>query len=723
MRRDLPVLSAVLAFLLCACGSSTIFPRTDGGGGGARDLSISFTEDGGMPPPECDNAHPCPVGKQCMNGKCVEAGPPCTSDDECQDDTYCACLGGGGGDAGPCMDGHCQPWGTGPQPFDPDCRGQAFLATDFKAPVVKCSWKDTMGQNSNVIMTPLVADLDKNGKPEIVFATYGTGLLIAIRGDTCQEIWRKNLPITGRSQLAAADLDGDGFPEIIVPGNNQILVLDRNGNQLAAGGTVTGGFPGGTCGGVAIADTDGNGVPEFAFHGAMLRYQNKQVTELWSKPFTGGTWGTATLMADMDGDGKPEAVTGMAVYDGITGNDETPAALKAMGTDGGYPAIADFNKDGKPDIAMVQSKSGAQKFFIFDYANNKVIFGPYTVGNGGGWGGTPTIGDYDGDGVPDVGFASQSFYYVYALKCAQNPKPKDCTGTDQGVLWQRGTRDQSSGGTGSSTFDFNGDGKAEVAYRDECWFRVYNGADGKTVFAQPITSGTLLEYPVIADVDADGHADIIVPTDSLIGQGCANVAEGQLPDKHTGATAGIIVLQDPMNRWMPSRPLWHQHTYHITEIGDDYKVPKQEMPNWLTWNNYRKNVQGMAGKGGALPDFTGGTTTQIDNGGMDCKASERLWANLCNRGSNTAGPGIPGTFYESDPRIQGAKAICTTRTTQMLSPGQCESVYCDRANPPDGPQDLWFRADDDGMKANQVLECKQKNDLLFLPQYMCKTIG
>ena len=46
-------------------------------------------------------------------------------------------------------------------------------------------------------------------------------------------------------------------------------------------------------------------------------------------------------------------------------------------------------------------------------------------------------------------------------------------------------------------FDFNGDKKAEVVYRDECFLCVMDGTNGKTVFAQQITSGTCLENPVM----------------------------------------------------------------------------------------------------------------------------------------------------------------------------------------------------------------------------------
>ena len=56
------------------------------------------------------------------------------------------------------------------------------------------------------------------------------------------------------------------------------------------------------------------------------------------------------------------------------------------------------------------------------------------------------------------------------------------------LKWQSTTQDGSSNVTGSSVFDFEGDGKAEVVYNDECYFRVYNGADGMVLFETPSSS-------------------------------------------------------------------------------------------------------------------------------------------------------------------------------------------------------------------------------------------
>src|SRR5205807_953923 len=102
--------------------------------------------------------------------------------------------------------------------------------------------------------------------------------------------------LNGRNQLAVADLDGDGSPEIVAVGTNGVLVLDHNGNQVASGPLAINFI---SCGGVAIADVDGVAPPEIvvsgaesnqAAAGAVFRYTkgNPNLTQLWTKSMTGG---------------------------------------------------------------------------------------------------------------------------------------------------------------------------------------------------------------------------------------------------------------------------------------------------------------------------------------------------------------------------------------------------------------------------------------------------
>ena len=180
--------------------------------------------------------------------------------------------------------------------------------------------------------------------------------------------------------------------------------------------------------------------------------------------FSQGSWASIAVAQDLDGDGKMEVIAGNKVFDGITGADKTKPSMKDLG--GGYPAIGDFNADGKPDIVLVSSKDMDQKVSVIDYANDRLIMPPTAASMG--WGGPPTVADFDGDGKPDFATASAHYYYVYSPQCLQSPVPARCKGVEDGVLWQSPTLDDSSGSTGSSVFDFNGDGVTEVIYRDEC---------------------------------------------------------------------------------------------------------------------------------------------------------------------------------------------------------------------------------------------------------------
>lgn len=76
----------------------------------------------------------CGAGRRCEAGVCVADLGPCGTDDDCINDSYCACP--------PDVSGaqcRCVPWGKKPRgSSDPACAGQAFAPGAFKAPVLKC---------------------------------------------------------------------------------------------------------------------------------------------------------------------------------------------------------------------------------------------------------------------------------------------------------------------------------------------------------------------------------------------------------------------------------------------------------------------------------------------------------------------------------------------------------------------------------------------------------
>src|SRR5690606_31397180 len=86
------------------------------------------------------------------------------------------------------------------------------------------------------------------------------------------------------------------------------------------------------------------------------------------------------------------------------------------------------------------------------------------------------------------------------------------------VRWKQDSQDATSRQTSATLFDFNGDGKTEVIYADECYLRVYAGEDGTVLYSSPRNSSTWLESPIVADVDRDDNTEIIVQNSSA--QGC-----------------------------------------------------------------------------------------------------------------------------------------------------------------------------------------------------------
>src|SRR5690606_9074743 len=132
----------------------------------------------------------------------------------------------------------------------------------------------------------------------------------------------------------------------------------------------------------------------------------------------------------------------------------------------GHVAVADFGAfEGgaawpaeAPEVAVVSS--GQVRVQTLD---GQVVFGPVTL-PGAGNGGPPTIADFDGDSLPELASAGASAYSVFDPDCTASPRPGgECaSGVTTGVLWSQRSQDQSSNVTGSSVFDFEGDGRAEV---------------------------------------------------------------------------------------------------------------------------------------------------------------------------------------------------------------------------------------------------------------------
>jgi len=433
------------------------------------------------------------------------------------------------------------------------------------SPVLEWSWTSSANAPSalNVMTVPSVIDLTGDGFPEVVFpstASTGGGLvevgvLRAIDGRDGTELFTvtdPNLAVSSTSSIATGDIDGDGRPEI--------LACDTSGRRLIAfehDGTFKWRSPDLEAinwGAPAIADLDGDGTPEIVIGRQVL---DDSGAILWTG--TGGVGGDSvgplSHVADVDDDGSPDVVAGNTLY-AATG------AIKWRNPNvpDGRTAVANFDADGRAEVVLVQN---GLVYLLDD--DGSPIWGPVAI-PGGGIGGPPTVADYDGDGAPEIGVAGAVRYAVF-----------ETNGT---LKWQAVTQDGSSNRTGSSVFDFEGDGAAEVVYHDELRLFIFRGTDGAVLFETPSSSCTWYEYPLVADVDGDDRAEIV----TVANNSCS-----------FGTQRGVFVYGDSLDQWVPTRRLWNQHTYHITNIAADGTIPAVEQNNWdvPTFNNFRLNEYGV----------------------------------------------------------------------------------------------------------------------------------
>ncbi len=618
-----------------------------------------------------DSSTCCNSGEVCISDVCESPGGPCTDSFDCAPDEFCE----------PTL-GQCLPQ------LDPlDCTfAPTFSPFD---PIVEWSVTTAVDRPDclHAITAPVVIDLDGDEKPEVIanFACdsdWQVGILRAFRGTDGSPLWSlTSLEMNGRTSIAAGDVDGDGAVEIYAVGrlgDPRLHSIDASGNvtwSTMLSASANNGAP-------SLADLDMDGVAEIVLGAAAYRSNGSLYWEMGTGPREGtnGSYtGGISAIADIDGDGMPEVVAGRNAYE----HDGTPK-WTTVDADG-YPAIANFDADAQPEIVIV---TGGTVRYV-DGLDGSLEWGPVTI-PGGGIGGPPTIADFDGDGLPEIGVAGAMSYSVY-----DPDGPSD-------VLWSMATQDQSSNATGSSVFDFEGDGAAEVVYADECYMRVYRGTDGTVLVEIPSSSATIHEYPLVADVDADGNSEILI---------VANARAAGIPAQCTAGNAswngdrkGLFVYGDSNDRWVRTRRIWNQHAYHVTNVDSVGRVPATEGDNWAlpNLNNYRQNVQGEGVFN--APDLA--VDLEISLSG--CPIFE-LRARVKNQGALGAPSGIDVSFYRGSSAM--GTLLATMQTTRSLLPGESE-VVSTTFNPAAGSPPFEFYVAVDGASATQgiVEECLEDNN-------------
>jgi large repetitive protein len=455
---------------------------------------------------------------------------------------------------------------------------QFTMTLDFASP----------NETTNHLSRMAIGDLDRDGMPEFVTMNRYTNKLFILNGNDGSIKHEATVNWTPQWEVAIGNVDNDNCAEIYFIGyqdppgpNNDGIYLFAYDCQLNFIWQTAQRLPRDPIN-FGLADFDGDGLIElYAKDEIYDAHTGVRIVKTTAPNYARINGGPVAV--DMEGDANLELVIGLSIYQVNLGNRGVDAgSLTLLKNRPEYfiryeynaTSIADFNQDGFLDVIASGSTINHNTnttIFYWDVHNDVVqTYRDLTSGYGAnGWGngtGRVNIADLDGDGQLNASYVSGK--YLYALK-------EDLT-----LLWRIVINEETSGYTGCTLFDFNGDGKSEIVYRDEQFLYILDGTDGSIYNQQNCISRTNREYPIVADVDADGSTELCVTC------GFNDVdAKNNFNNLNYSRFSHIRAFKSAAEPWVPARRVWNQHGYFVVNVNDDLTIPKVLQKHQLVFSN------------------------------------------------------------------------------------------------------------------------------------------
>lgn len=371
-----------------------------------------------------------------------------------------------------------------------------------------------------------VGDFNSDSNPDLVVANTGAGniALLLGNGDGTFQAARNFIADGGPSSVAVGDFNGDTRVDVAVgnTGSGTISALISNGDgtlqsprNFAAGAAVSS---------VAVGDMNGDGRSDLmtsnnAANTVSVLRGNGDGTFQAAQSFAAGNGPTFVAIGDVNRDGRADAAvtsynantsSGMHVAVLLGNGDGTlqGARTYSAGYESWAVAIADFNADTSPDLAVANSFSTTISILL---GNGDGTFptGPaYSVGRNPE---SVVVGDFNRDGVRDLAVANAGSHTLSVLLGNGN-------GTFQAGL----TFATGRGPTSIALGDFNRDGIQDLVttnygssdyYWPIIWTTVsvlIGNGDGTFQAAQNYEAGPGPNSVAVGEFNGDGLQDLAV---------------------------------------------------------------------------------------------------------------------------------------------------------------------------------------------------------------------
>ena len=547
---------------------------------------------------------------------------------------------------------------------------------------------------------PLVGDIDGDGVVEIVagkavsndhYTTQvgiyrGTDLQLLATINVSQKIYAG----FGGPMALVRYPDGNGGLQgaiVLHCYDNKLRSYDIHGQLLATSDVNT------PCEGmVSVTDFNYDGWPEVyvgnaVYDAATLNRlctgdPNGNKGRCWRGAYNEHARIAMSFAANIVGDSIPELVCGNTIYN-VNIVSRTNVSLNSISEwktitipshipQDGNVALVDFDLDGQLDVLVVvdgtpHNTLDSAYIYAYDPVTEDILF---TYSRYAKTIGFPMIGDIDGDGHPDFVFIDYQEPVSYARITAITFSPEDGLQTK----WQA-THADVSGQTSMTLFDFNQDGIMEIVYRDQDRLRIINGS-GKShltgndtipfynLYTKSMTAGTWSEYPVVADVNDDGRAEIVT---------CGKMTTG------LGSVGGQLVVIGGTHPWAPARPVWNQYMYNVTNVNRDLTIPVPLFNNATVftdpdgivrrpYNNFLQQATTLDQYGKPLTLLANltisGTPTMVFESDVLSVEIE-----VCNTGEVTLDPPLYVSVYAASGEL-----VQTEEISQGLQPNECITI-------------------------------------------------
>jgi len=365
-------------------------------------------------------------------------------------------------------------------------------------------------------------DIDGDGLDDLVVSSPGRyaqkGAVYVVTGATSADTdlgaattWKGNDSADrAGSALAAADLDRDGYGDVVVgaPGAGQVYLLTdpRAGGGLSGAGTVISGDSDGSFGAtLALGDLDGDGQPDVAvgmpdadttgalgvtvtgvggvevYFGAFTGDLSDSDASVTNADETDGHLGRAIAAVDADGDGQDELVVSgldtdllsadvprISLMDVTSGGEvDAGSALRTYSGGSGRAsgdalcAGGDVDGDGTEDL-LVGDPAAAQAFLLLGplgSAPTSLSSADAVLSGETGFGGALLLlSDVDGDGADEVVVGASNGASLW-MGGASFTGAHSATGAD---LSLDGDRSGDEAGAALSAGDVDGDGSPDL---------------------------------------------------------------------------------------------------------------------------------------------------------------------------------------------------------------------------------------------------------------------